>query len=200
MRLEKASYKAIKYACLKFHYAKRLPAQPMVGFSVFNKKDEWCGVVVFNNGIGAIEKPFGIKKGQISELARVALNGKQSLTSRVLSRAIKIFKKQNPLVLLLVSYSDTDYGHKGTIYQATNWYYIKSLKTGDKFIDPKTGKDIHSRSHSTTGYNKQFGALKKVIKTSELIKIKKGLKNKYIYPLNKEMHNFCKSISKKYPK
>ena len=50
MRLEKASYKAIKYACLKFHYAKSIPAAAF-GYSVFNKNNEWCGVICY--GLGA---------------------------------------------------------------------------------------------------------------------------------------------------
>ena len=38
MRLEKASYKAIKYACLNFHYAKAIPVNTF-GFNVFNNKE-----------------------------------------------------------------------------------------------------------------------------------------------------------------
>ena len=127
MRLEKASFKAIKYACLNFHYAKRVPAQPLCGYSIFNNKSEWCGVIVFNNGIGNIEKPFNLKKGEVCELVRIALNGKQDKTSRALSIALKLFKKHNPLVKLIVSYADSDF-HKGTLYKASNFIYIGSKK------------------------------------------------------------------------
>ena len=51
MILKKASYKAIKYACLKFHYAKIVPVVH-IAFSVFNKKGEWCGVICFGGGAG----------------------------------------------------------------------------------------------------------------------------------------------------
>lgn len=200
MRLEKASWKAIKYACLKFHYARRLPAQPMVGYSVFNSKEEWCGVVIFNNGMGNIEKPYNLKKGQVSELVRVALNGKQQTTTKVVATAVRLFKKSTPLVKLLVSYADSDKNHKGIIYQAMNWFFISSHRTSDQYIDPKTGQDIHSRSHSRTGYKKQFGTIKKVKKTGLLIRIRKGVKHKYIYPLTKDMRKYCKSISNPYPK
>jgi hypothetical protein len=44
MRLEKASKKAVQYACLKFHYAEVVPAQ-YIGYSVFNNIGEWCGVI-----------------------------------------------------------------------------------------------------------------------------------------------------------
>lgn len=123
MRLEKASYKAIKYSCLKFHYAKSVPANPF-GYSVFNEKKEWCGTVVFavgaNNNIG---QPYGLSKGECIELVRMALNGKQKSTSEVLALSIRLVKKLVPLVKLIVSYADSEQDHKGIIYRATNWFY-----------------------------------------------------------------------------
>ena len=79
MRLQKASHTAIKFSCLNFHYSKRIPAQPMTGINVFNDLNEWCGVVVFNIGIGNINKPFNLPNGSVCELVRVALNGKNYL-------------------------------------------------------------------------------------------------------------------------
>jgi hypothetical protein len=200
MRLEKASFKAVQYACMNFHYAKRLPAQPMTAFSVFNNTDEWCGVVVFNIGIGNIAKAFNLHNGSVCELVRVALNGKQEQTSKAVAIAVKQFKRVNPLCKLLVSYADSDQNHVGTIYQAMNWYLVSTHKTGDKFIDPKTGKEIHSRSHSPKGFNIQFGQRKKVHNTNDLIRVKTGVKNKYIYPIDKSLIPLCKSLSKPYPK
>jgi hypothetical protein len=200
MRLEKASYKAISYACLHFHYAKRIPAQPMTGINIFNDIGEWCGVVVFNIGIGNISKPFNLPNGAVCELVRVALNGKQETTSKAVSLAMKFFKKLNPLCKLLVSYADSDQSHKGTIYQAMNWYFISAHNTGDKFIDPKTGKDIHSRAHSPKGFNVQFGIKKKVLNTQDLTRIKTGVKYKYIFPLDKSLIPMCKDMAKPYPK
>lgn len=199
MRAETASYKAIEYACLKFHYAKRLPAQPMIGFNIY-ENENWCGVIVFNGGIRNIESPFGLARGQVAELVRVALNGKQSKTSKCLALAIKLFKKHNPLVKLLVSYADSDQEHFGTIYQATNWIYIGSHKTGDQYIDPKTGKSVHSRSHSPTGKRKQFGVIKNVVKTQDLIRIKTGVKHKYIYIFDPLLKHEWKKKALPYPK
>lgn len=200
MRLEIASAKAIRYACMKFHYAKRMPAQPMTAFSVFNDKKEWCGVIVFNIGIGNISKPFNMPNGTVCELVRVALNGKQEQTSKAVAIAVKQFKKVNPLCDLLVSYADSDEKHTGTIYQAMNWYFVSAHNTGDKFIDPSTGKSIHSRAHSPKGYNVQFGTKKKVLNTNDLIRSKTGVKYKYIYPLDKSLIPMCKAMAKPYPK
>ena len=185
---------------MKFHYAKRLPAQPMVGFSCFNKAGEWCGVIVYNKGIGAIESPLGLPRGAACELVRVALNGKQEQTSAYVATSLRILKKENPLLEAVVSYADTDEGHTGTIYQASNWTYVSTHRTGDKFIDPRTGKDVHSRSHSVSGVNTQFGTRKRVLKTSDLLRIKKGPKHKYVYPFSKRMKLWCAENGKPYPK
>ena len=49
MRLEIASNKAIKYACMNFHYAKAVPVNTF-GYSVFNDNNEWCGVILYGTG------------------------------------------------------------------------------------------------------------------------------------------------------
>ena len=93
MKLELASYKAIKYACLNFHYAKSLPVNT-IGFSVFNTKNEWCGVVLYGTGANNnIANTYQLKQGQVIELVRMALNGKQESTSKTLSISLKLVKK-----------------------------------------------------------------------------------------------------------
>ena len=146
MRLEKASQKAIKYACMNFHYAKSLPVNTF-GYSVFNDTGEWCGVILY--GIGAnnnIAKSYNLNQGEVIELVRVALNGKHQTTSKALSLSLKLLKKDLPLVKLIVSYADKDQSHVGIIYQATNWYY-----TGDSMNNSTDsswiikGKRYHGR-------------------------------------------------------
>ena len=199
MRLEKASYKAIKYACMNFHYAKRIPANPIIAFSVF-EDNEWCGCICFNAGIEGINKPYFLRMGQVAELVRVALNGKQSSTSKAVSLALKVFKKTNPLVKLVISYADSDEGHIGVIYQATNWIYEQSKKTSNAFFCKKTGKPIHSRQISNTGFNIQFGTKKKCFKKEDVFEVKKDIKHKYIYPLDKTLIPMCRALAKPYPK
>ena len=108
MRLEKASYKAVKYACLKFHYAETVPVTN-ISYSVFNNKNEWCGVICY--GLGAnylLGKTYGVVSGQFLELTRMALNGKQESTSKAMAISIKLLKKHKPLVKILISYADKD--------------------------------------------------------------------------------------------
>jgi hypothetical protein len=189
MRLEKASKKAVQYACIKFHYAKVVPAQ-YIGYSVFNDLGEWCGVILFGGGAGAyMGKPYGLNYGQYLELTRMALNGKQESTSKAMSIAIRLIKKDCPTVKLLISYSDKGQNHYGTIYQATNWYFVEENESSGKDYFYK-GKWRHDRTLNE--YPKEF--------LSKLESRKRSGKRKYIFPLDKSFIHLCKGLSKPYPK
>lgn len=188
MRLEIASHKAIKYACLNFHYAKVVPAT-YIGYSVFNNNNEFCGVILFGGGASAnMPTKFNLRNGQYLELNRMALNGKQSSTSKALATAIRLIKKNCPTVKLLFSYADKGQDHKGTIYQATNWFYIEDIdSSGTEYLLNGIWKHDRGRYNWKVDFKK-------------LPKRKKAGKHKYIYPIDKSLIPLCKSLSKPYPK
>ena len=189
MILKKASYKAIKYACLKFHYAKTIPVVD-IGFSVFNKKGEWCGCITFGGGANyRLGNAYGLVAGQFLELTRMALNGKQESTSKAMSIAIRLIKKYKPLVGVLISYADKGQNHKGIIYQATNWYLVDETESSGYEIYYKD-KWRHDRILSQIS--------KEVRKTIK--KRKKSGKYKYLYPLNNNIKKICEELKKPYPK
>ena len=189
MKLEIASNKAIVYACMNFHYAKRIPLT-VIGFSVFNSLNEWCGVITFGYGASAnMGKPYKLTHGKYLELTRVALNGKQGLTSKVVSIAIKLIKKYCPTVQLLISYADKGQNHKGIIYQAMNWFFVdESISSGNEVF--YKGRWVHDRVPNT---------LPKEIR-DKLEYRKKSGKYKYIYPLDKSLIPMCEGLKKPYPK
>ena len=200
MKLERASREAIKYACLKFHYAKRVPVS-QCSYSVFNNKGDWCGVIIYGSGSTPhIGTPYNLFQGEIAELVRMALNGKQESTSKALSISLKLVKKDNPLLKLIVSYADSAQGHIGIIYQATNWFYHVDSIVLD-MINFK-GKLIHSRTFNKHFRNKtDFGIkLKNALRTGVAKRIKPVPKHKYLYPLTKTLRIFCEGIRKEYPK
>lgn len=191
MRLEKASHKAIVYSCRNYHYSKVNPNSSF-GYSVFNNEGKFCGVVLYgvgaNNNIGS---PYGLVKGQIAELVRVALNGMQSKTTNVLSKSRLLFKRDNPTVKMLISFADTEQNHKGIIYQADNWFYVGDTISADEYLF--RGKRWHGRA-----FRSQFGSH---VKYKDEIEIIRGsVKHRYIYPLDKSLIPLCKSLSKPYPK
>ena len=189
MRLELASSKGIKYACVKFHYAKVVPLVRLA-YSVFNDKGEWCGVITFGGGAGAnMGKPYKLNQGQYLELTRMALNGKQESTSKAMSIAIKLIKKTNPQIQLLISYADKGQNHFGTIYQATNWYFVDENESSGVDLFYK-GKWVHDRIRGTMTKTE----------VDNLPKRKRAGKRKYLYPLNNKLQILCNGIKKPYPK
>ena len=190
MRLGIASHKAIKYACLNFHYAKVVPLTS-IGFNVYNNNNEWCGCITFGGGASyKLGMSYGLVAGQFLELTRMALNGKQESTSKAMSIAIKLIKKKKPLVKLLFSYADKGQNHKGIIYQATNWYLVDESESSGEEVFYK-GKWVHNRTPS---------AKLSIENYRKLNKRKKSGKYKYIYPLTKELKDRCLELKKPYPK
>ena len=207
MKLEKASNKAIKFACMNFHYAKSVPVN-VLGYNVFNELKEWCGVILYGTGANNnIATQYNLKQGEVIELVRMALNGKQESTSKALSISLKLIKKDVPLCKLIVSYADKDQNHKGIIYQATNWIYTGiSMENSTDSSWVVNGKRYHGRIISD--WVKSKGGLKGLSR-SEFIKkhydinayefVTKG-KIKYLYPLCEETKQLCKTLSKEYIK
>jgi len=188
MRLVPASPKAVKYACETFHYAKVVPAASL-SYSVF-EGDAWCGVICFGGGAGAqMGSPYGLTHGQYLELVRVALNGKQSSTSKAVAIAIRLVRKKCPMVRLLISYADKGQKHFGTIYQATNWIFVDESES--------SGIDVFYKGK--WGHNRGPSALPKEI-YAKMPKRKRPGKRKYVYPLTKEMSILCEKRRKPYPK
>jgi hypothetical protein len=207
MRLEKASHKAIKYACMNFHYAKAVPVN-VFGYSVFNDNNEWCGVILYGTGANNnLALQYELKQGNVIELVRMALNSKQESTSKALAVSLKLLKKDLPLVKLIISYADKDQNHNGTIYQATNWYYVGTSMqntTDSSWII----KGVRYHGRIISDWVKLKGGLKGLSRKQFLQKyydsnakeyVTKG-KIKYIYPLDKSLIPLCKELSKPYPK
>lgn len=202
MRLEKASDKAIRYACMTFHYAKAVPLVS-TGYSVFNDAGEWCGVVCYGPGAGdKMASHYGLSHGQFRELVRVALNGKQESTSKAVAISLRLLRKDCPTVRLVFSYADVDQNHAGTIYQATNWIYLGQTEP------------YHAgwRINGTRRHRRMVGSLlKKYRAATNDTNVKKYLdpnaesyysdgKRKYIQVFDKSLLKKYQGMAKPYPK
>lgn len=200
MRISKASYEAARYACLYFHYAQAVPICQYM-YSVFNDAGEWCGVIIY--GIGAtpmIARPYDKWQGQVVELERVALNGKQGHgnTSTAVAMTLKALHHEAPWVDMVVSYADMDQGHMGTLYQATNWIYtgLTNANTRGAFI--VHGKKMHPKSVHSHGWKQSLLWLRENVDPEAEEFITQG-KHKYVYPMNKAMRKRLQVLAQDYP-
>lgn len=198
IELKRSTYQAIRYACLKFHYAKAVPSIKY-GYNIYQDK-EWCGVILF--GLGAnrnIASPFGLLQGEVFELVRVALNGKQKTTSECVAAAMRQLHKDAPQIKLLVSYADCDQGHVGTIYQATNWIYLGKCGENKRSAFIINGKKIHPRTIGSSGGKQMIEWVRTHIDDTATEFISNG-KEKYIFVFDKKLRKKLLKDAKPYPK
>ena len=192
MNLKLASVNAINYACKKFHYSKRVPILG-VSFNIYNKDGDWCGVIMYGYGANkSLADNYNLWNGEVLELTRVALNGKQEYTSKALGLSLRLLKKYCPFLKMVVSYADIDQNHIGTIYQATNWDYLGERTKGQKVGYIINNKFVHNRSLN----NKAKRSMAKK-KGKEFITKGKRL---YVYFLDRSLRTKYEKEFKKYCK
>lgn len=84
------------------------------------------GVVVYGNPSRSIQQyAFGDFDGRIYELTRLVIQtSRPNAASFLVATSLKMLPYQPSAV---VSYADTEMGHSGIVYQATNWLYTGAL-------------------------------------------------------------------------
>lgn len=191
--------KAAEYAVLHWHYSKAMPVGKLSHVGIW-ENEQFIGTIVFGRGASdAIGKPYGLQQTQVCELVRVAMRPHATPVSQCLARALKMLVKLAPELRLVVSYADTNQGHAGIIYQASNWVYSGFIKSSPMFQD-KAGRVWHSRQVSKNGAKVQYGTLRSTVKTSDCVQIPMPPKHKYLYPLDAAMRQQIEPLRKPYPK
>lgn len=88
------------------------------------------------------------------ELTRLALSPDcpKNSASRVIAISLKLLAKMNPEIKGIITYADTEQGHVGTIYKASNFKYLGlTAQKTDLFVDGiKVGK-VKGKKYSEMG-------------------------------------------------
>jgi hypothetical protein len=190
LKIDWATHEAIKYACTHWHYSKCVPAGKLIKIGVW-ENSVFRGGVVFSRGANnCIGKPYGLSQIECCELTRIALTHHETPVSRIIKIAIIFLIKNSPGLRLIISFADSEQGHHGGIYQATNWIYTGMTLQADEYI--VNGKRMHGRSMRAlygTHINKPF-----------IHKIKGSSKHRYLMPLDDEIRKQIEPLRKPYPK
>jgi hypothetical protein len=199
LRLAFCDHKAMRLALLRWYYRDDLPVGKLVRVGVW-EDSTFCGVIVFGMGSsGKIGMPYGLNNFECSEMCRVALGAHRTVTSRIISIALRVLKKQSPGIRAVVSYCDPAAGHVGTIYQAMGWTFTGTTPPDKRYTDA-AGKQHHSRQVSASGLKKIIGGLARVPKASECTVEKLPGKYRYVWPFDAEIRERLKLLAKPYPK
>ena len=185
LKVDWCSHKAAKYAVERWHYSKSLPVSKLVKIGAW-ENNTFIGAVLFSRGANRnMLKSYGLQQTEGCELTRVALNSHKAEVSRIISIAIKMLKKSFPKLRLIVSYSDTEQGHHGGIYQASNFIYDGAYTQSSKAT--KNGRIAHKRTFNAAGI-KGYTMLPAMPK------------HRYLMPLDKQMRKQIEPLSRPYPK
>ena len=140
--IKKINYEDTKPFILNIHYAKRMPSISFAYGLFLNK--ELVGMVSYGSpvspslckGIAGIEN-----KKLVLELNRLVLKyNKKNEASMLVGKSLNLLPKPK----IVVSYADTQQGHQGYVYQASNFLFTGTTKARTD-IAGKDGK--HSRHH-----------------------------------------------------
>lgn len=159
---------------LNKHYAHRIPPI-MEAFGLYDKDKTLQGVCtfamptrMFNNGDAVFGGNLNV---DTKELNRLVVN--ENLGKNVLSFFVSKCIMLMPKPLCLVSYADSNNGHHGYIYQATNWIFTGKTEPRSKFTDIN-GNDVHERTIWS-----RYGNESKAIASGQIKKTKQYGKYRY---------------------
>lgn len=141
-----------KELIIRNHYSHKWTAC-RYALGLFDGDETLCGVAVYGFPIGrrtiaSIAPESDLTKDEVLELTRLWLRDEEpkNAESCFLSKTFK-WLRVNTGIRILISYSDPDAGHIGTIYQASGWMYQgNSLRKVDSFYHVVHGEKLHPRS------------------------------------------------------
>ena len=188
---------------IDWHYSKNTNGiSTRFCFGLYDKT-KLIGVMIYAYlGMASVWKKYGEFEKDVIELRRLCCIDEtpKNTESYFISQTIK-WIKQNTDCKVIVSYADTMQGHNGTIYHASNFYYLGITAKG-KAIRIKGNNRLYHEKTIRTYYtdkngNKDLKPYAKRIK----IKLENGdaeyvhSKGKHIfaYPLNKKQRRKFKN-------
>ena len=199
LRLDWCSHEAAKYACEHWHYSRKIPKSKLNKIGVW-ENNKFIGAVIYGVGSGNSTRgeKYGLAKThEVAELQRVALTTHKTPTSKIVSVSIRMIRKANPNLQMLISFADeAEQNHHGGIYQATNWIYLGTVKGYGGFRIH--GQSMHPRVVGLKGWKQSLPWLQQHIdpNASRI----KALKHRYVYPLNNEVRQRVQPLAMPYPK
>jgi len=203
MELDKVYIKPISNALakdliVKNHYTHKWPVSELA-LGVFHKgiehalfsDDVVLGTIIFGPTAGVnVCRSLSPLLNNINvwELKRLWITDDlgKNVESKVISLSIDYIRNHHKNIKCLVSYSDPDAGHRGTIYQATNFIYqdierekntsgyVFSFDEGKTWLHPRT----LFNKYGTFNEEKLIEMLPRPFWTKEL-----SVKHRYVYPL-----------------
>ncbi len=132
------------------------------------------GVVVYGQPSAPVQRhAFSDRDFRLYELARLVVQTTmRNAASILVGRSLQMLEQPNAVV----SYADTEWGHAGVIYQATNWLYTGATKSHDHayLVDGK-------RTHPMTLRDRGITDPKRWAKENGIVTVSPMEKHRYFF-------------------
>jgi hypothetical protein len=128
----------------KYHYLSKLGR---AGYYYGGHIDNNLSSVAVFAPVGRIESLNGILKPAL-ELTRFCIHPfyqQKNYASYLISRFLKILHKDHSELRSIIAFSDTTFNHFGTIYKATNWKFLNTVKPDYWYAD-QNGWVMHKKT------------------------------------------------------
>jgi hypothetical protein len=131
---------------LKNHYAHRIPSISY-SFGLYDN-NILVGVCTYGSPCRMLNNGYGIFNNKLQvttlELNRLVIN--ECLPKNTLSYFVSQTFKKIEIPACLISYADSNAGHHGYIYQATNWIYTGITQKEAIYFNKRTNEIMHPRT------------------------------------------------------
>ena len=196
LKVAPCTYNAAKYAVEHWHYSKRMSADKKLLFGVW-ENEKFIGAVIYNRGSRELFTSYTKDRGGVCELTRVALRDHKTPVTKIIKETIKLIKKTQPKIEVIVSYADINQDHLGIIYQAGNWIYEGKIQRKSWMMI--NGEKVHGRSAGSRYGTSSIKWIREHIDPNAYYIPDKG-RHKYVYPLTKKQRKLLEKRRKPYPK
>lgn len=149
-QVQRIPCKQAKEYIIKNHYSHGCHNSPSPCYGLF-EGGVLIGVLMFATPCSEAVRAsvFGKEyKNSVTELHRLHILDvtPKNTESWFISRCLTLLKEDKPQIKAVISFADTTQGHQGTIYQATNFYYVGKTSSATFYID-ETGRLRHPRQN-----------------------------------------------------
>lgn len=197
MRVDFCSRRAATWATTAWHYSRSMPSGRLVTLGAW-EDGAFVGAIVFGRGASSeINTPFRLSQAQICELCRVALGPHAAPTSQIVGYAVRLLRRFNPNLRLIISYADPAHGHLGTIYQAMGWLYLGT--TNAESLIRLHGRLFHARTVASRYRTRGIEWLRQHV-AADAAHVRTPRKFRYVLPLDAAMRQQLAARVRPYPK
>lgn len=159
---------------LKKHYARRM-CPISFAFGAY-RNGILIGVVTYGvSASSTLRQGVCGKKwtDYVFELNRLCCSNEKNLASELVAKSMQMLPKPT----IVVSYADTEQGHVGYVYQATNFLYTG---LSSKFKDPKV-KGLEHQHHATYAHGLSNAEVIEKYGEDNVYFVERARKHRYVY-------------------